>query len=218
MDPVSIVPWVIAAFIFLFFTLSAYGKKRSEDFHRFARRKGMSFVKKSDLAALEQLNNLELIPDNRINTASNIIRGDVDGVSVMICDLHVTKATGNPTMSTYKTGQTVFILQRDQINLPFFIMYPAGFANKMLHTSGKKNIDFPSHPEFFRTYVLKSDDEIAVRKSFHDQALAFFVNHGGLNIEGRRNRLLYFRRGTFIKPAELNAFLSESLTIFRMFA
>jgi hypothetical protein len=217
MDPDLIIPLGIAAFIILIFTGYAYGKKRVEAFHRFARRKGMSFTKKAELAALKQFNDLELIPDNTINTVSNIIQGDIDGISVMICDVRITKLTGNTSMPTHQNGHTVAILQGDQIDLPFFTMYPANFVYKMLRTLGKQSIAFPSHPEFSDTYALKGDNENAMRKSFHDQAVAYFINHKELSIEGKGDRLLYFRFGKLIKPGELNSFLSEALAIFRLF-
>jgi hypothetical protein len=217
MDPALIFPLGIAAFIILIFTGYAYGKRRIEAFHRFARRKGMSFTKKADPAAVNQFNDLELIPDNTINTVSNIIQGDVDGISVMICDVRITKLTGNTSMPTHQNGHTVAILQGDQINLPFFTMHPANFIYKMLRTLGKQSIVFPSHPEFADTYVLKGDDENALRKSFHDQAVSYFMHHKELSIEGRGNRLLYFRFGEFIKPGELHSFLSDSISVFRLF-
>ena len=217
MDPDLIIPLGIAAFIILIFTGYAYGKRRIEAFQRFARRKGMSFTKKADLSSINQFNGLELIPENTINTVSNIIQGNVDGISVMICDVRITKLTGNTSMPTHQNGHTVAILQGDQIDLPFFTMYPANVIYKMLRTLGKQSIAFPSHPEFSDTYVLRGDDENAVRKSFHDQAVSYLINHKELSIEGRGNRLLYFRFGKSIKPGELNSFLSEGIAVFRLF-
>ncbi len=217
MDPVSIIPWVIAALIVFILVAYSSGKRRNEAFHRFARRKGMSYTKKTDLPAPEQFNDLELIPDNTINTISNIVKGEADGVSVMICDVRSTKITGNTSMPSHQTGHTVAILQGDQINLPFFTMHPANFVYNILRTLGKSSIDFPSHPEFSDIYVLKGEEENAVRNSFHDQAVAYFINHKGLSIEGRGSRLLYFSFGKLIKPEELNSFLSEGLAVFRLF-
>jgi len=217
MDPVSIIPWVIAAMIFFIFVAYSYGKRRSEAFHRFARRKGMSYIKKADLAAPEEFKDLELIPDNTINAVNNIIKGEVESVFVMICDLRSNKITGNTSMPIHQTGHTVAILQGDQIDLPFFTLHPSNFVYNMLRTLGKSSIDFPSHPEFSQIYVLKGDEENAVKKSFHDQAVAYFINHTGLSIEGRGNRLLFFSFGKLIKPEELNSFLSQGLAVFRLF-
>ncbi len=217
MDPVSFIPWVIAALVIFIFIAYAQGKKRTEAFHRFARRKGMSYAKTSDLPVPEEFKDLELIPDNTINTVSNIMQGEVEGVSVMICDMRTTKITGNRSMPTHQTGHTVAILQGNQIDLPFFTMHPANFVYNMLRTLGRKSIDFPSHPEFAHTYVLKGDDDNAIRMSFHDQALAYFTKHTGMSIEARGDRLLYFRFGKLLKPEELNTFLSEGLAVFRLF-
>ena len=217
MDLSQILQLGIAVLVVIIIIGYTYGKKRSEAFHRFARRRGMSYVKKADLPLPDQFNDLELVPENTINTLSNIIQGEIDGVDVMICDLRSTKITGNRSMPSHQTGHTVAILQGNQIDLPFFTMHPANFVYNMLRTLGKKNIEFPSHPEFAHTYVLKGEDENAVRNSFHDQAVAYFINHKGLSIEGRRNRLLYFRFGKLLKPEELNSFLSEGLAVFRLF-
>ena len=217
MDPASIIPWGIAAVFVIVYAGYIYGRRRSEGFHRFARRKGLSYAKKADAAVPALFDNLELIPDHTTKTVSNIIKGEVDGITVIICDYRTTEERDGSPARIHQTGQTIAILQGDQIDLPFFTMHPANFVSHMLPTFGKKSIDFTIHPEFSGAYVLKSDDENGVRKTFHDRAVSYFINHKGMSIEGRGNRLLYFRDGKFIKPAELNSFLSEGLAVFRLF-
>lgn len=218
MEPSQIVPLAIAALVVIIFIGYAFGKKRSEAFHRFARRRGMSYAKKADFSSINQLKDLQLVPHNLITTVSNVIKGEVDSISVMLCDLRTSKGTGNVSMPMHKTGQTIVVLQSRMIDLPSFTMHPANIFHKAFRTIGKQNIPFHSHDEFSDTYTVSGDNENAVREKFHDQAIAYFLNHKGRTMEGSRDRLLYFRSGKFIKPEELNSFLTEALEVFRFFA
>ena len=50
---------------------------------------------------------------------------------------------------------------------------------KLCEMLGLKDIDFDSHPQFSKDYLLKGADEAAVRRCFHPAVLTFFEQHTG---------------------------------------
>ena len=110
MEPSQIVPLAIAALAVIIFIGYTFGKKRGEAFHRFARRIGMSYAKKADFSSIDQLKDLQLLQHNMIKTVSNVMKGEVDSIAVMLCDLRTSKGTGNVSMPMHQTGQTIAVL------------------------------------------------------------------------------------------------------------
>jgi len=79
--------------------------------------------------------------------------------------------------------------------LPDFVMAPEGFFSKVAQLFGSADIDFFTHPDFSKKYVLKAEDDGAVRALFTDPILEHFEQSPGWTVESAANRLVVFRNG-----------------------
>jgi hypothetical protein len=210
----SVIPWIAGFFIIVLFAAYRYGKRRSEAFQSYARQRGLSYPGRVDINADEEFRDFLLFSDDSEKKVSNLIRGEMDGARVMMFDYRSTTGIGQ---SASTRSQSVVILQSGRFNPPAFEMYPKDIFQKVLGALGKKGIDFPSRSGFSDAYVLKAEDENAVRKAFSDTVLSYFGNHKGLTVEVKGGRLLYYRNGRLIRPDDIHAFLQEGLEILRLF-
>ena len=82
---------------------------------------------------------------------------------------------------------------------------------------GFQDIDFEDHPQFSKTFVLKGNDEPAIREFFDNQLLDFFAGRQGICFECSPGLLIYFRGGKKSKVEELRGFLSEGYSVYAAF-
>jgi hypothetical protein len=210
----QVIPWIAVIFIIVFFAAYRFGKRRGEDLQRFARQRGLSFSARAGSKAEEEFADFLLFSDNSDRKLSNIIRGEMDGVPVIMFDFQATTGVGQ-SASTHR--QSVVIMQPHSSGLPDFEMYPKGMLFKVFRIFSKKEIEFPSRSGFSEAYALKSADEDAVRKVFPDMVLSYFEKHKGLTVEVKGGRLLYYRNGKLTSPDEVKSFLQQGLEIIKLF-
>jgi hypothetical protein len=80
------------------------------------------------------------------------------------------------------------------------------------------DIDFPSHPEFSKRYLLRSPDERRARSLFTASLLTYLEQippDKKWHIEGTADTLILYRGGFPVSPDALQAFLHESSAIAR---
>ena len=211
----SLVAWIAAIIIIVSLAAYRYGKMRGEGLQRFARQRGLGFSRKADINAYEEFRDFLLFSDDSEKKVSNIIRGEAEGVHVMMCDYHSTTGAGQ---SASTRTQTVVIMESPRFSLPAFEMYPKDIFRRVFGIlSKKKDIDFPSRRGFSEEYALRSENEETVKMVFSDTVLSFFENHKGLTVEVKGGRLLYYRNGKLIRPEDARSFLQEGLEILRVF-
>ena len=214
MDPLNFIPIAVVFFIVLLITGYTAGKKRRETFHRFARRRGLSFSGRADVNAEEGLESFTLFSDDTGKNLSNLIKGEMDGVYIKIFDYRSRTGTGQ---TRAMKRESVIILQSKILRLPSFEMYPVNIIHKVLPLKRNQDIDFQTAEGFSKAYLLRSYEENAIREIFDDQVLSYFENHTGLTIEGNGDRLLYYRDGTLMKPDEIQPFLMEGIEMVKLF-
>ncbi len=213
MDP-TIIPWVVIFFIVIIVAGYAYGKKRSEALRTFARRRGLSFSPSANAGIHEEVKGFQLFSDTTEKMFSNLINGDMNGTQLMMFDYRSTTGSGR---SASTNSQSVFIVRSARLDLPAFEMYPNDIFHRFRGVMGNQNISFPSSGGFSNAYILRSDDEEAVRKAFTAVVLSYFENHMGLSVEIKGKRLLYYRKGELMRPDQMRSFLSQGLEILRLF-
>lgn len=70
---------------------------------------------------------------------------------------------------------------------------------------------------FSKKYLLRGDDELAIRELFTGDVLRFYEQHPGLITEGSGNKLLFYRDKIVVKPDSIQSFLDEALAVRSLF-
>jgi hypothetical protein len=133
-----------------------------------------------------------------------------DSVDVTIFECFVAGKEGNRNIIT------VVLFESDQLNLPYFFLYPRFFYHKILSLMGNQNIKIGDFPKFSKNYVLNSGNEEKARNLFNSKVLSYFEKNYGWSVEGKGIMLLVTRRER-VDPQNIKNFLQEADMIFRLF-
>ncbi|RLS56488.1 MAG: hypothetical protein DWH91_06780 [Planctomycetota bacterium] len=145
------------------------------------------------------------------STMKNLMYGQRDGTDIAIFEYEY------PRAKNHTIRQTVIWMQRRGTRLTDFALRPEGVWNQLGGWSGHGDINFDSHPRFSRDYLLRGDDEEAIRELFTDDVLRFYETHPELITEGEGNKLLFYREGVLVPPERIRAFLEEALAVRSLF-
>lgn len=114
--------------------------------------------------------------------------------------------------------QTVAVFQLAGKTLPGFLLKPENLLHKIGSVFGYKDIDFEESPEFSRRYLLRGDDEKAVRSLFKPWVLSFFEQKPGWSVEGRGPWLVIYRQDKRLNPERFREFWNEVMEFPSRFA
>lgn len=185
-------------------------KKRKEALGVAADEFGLSFLPDGDGALESRLGSFSLFGQGRKRKLTNLIKGDTDEVEIALFDYQYTTGSGKH-QHTHK--QSVAALHSTELQCPHFTMRPEGMFDKIGSAIGFQDIDFDSHPEFSKMFVLKGE-EAQVRSFFVPSVLEFFEQHKGISVEARPGALIFYRSGKRVKPEQLKDLLSDAYQVF----
>ena len=172
----------------------------------FARELNLKFDPEGHAELHESLKRFHLATLGPYSTMKNLMYGQRDGTDIALFEYR------------YQAGksfrsQTVIWMQRRGTRMTEFALRPESGWNQLASWFGHGDINFASHPHFSRDYLLRGDDESAIRELFTDEVLNFYESHSELITEGEGNKLLFYRETVLVPPAELRAFIDEALEI-----
>jgi carbonic anhydrase len=126
---------------------------------------------------------------------------EVDGVIVTLFDYIYT--TSGKHSTTY--FQSVFLFEPGDQSFPDFTLRPEGAFDKMFSAFGYQDIDFCQRPEFSRQYILRGQDEAAIRQTFNDRLLSFYESNPGTFTDAVDNQLFVYRAHHRLQPEEIES-------------
>ncbi len=94
--------------------------------------------------------------------------------------------------------------------LSHFHLFSQGHAKK-IQVFGLQDIDFDTHPDFSKRYLLKGDDESEIRKLFRLDTLSFYESHGKLSTEAAGHQLIHYHANRRVPPEKLSEFIREGV-------
>jgi hypothetical protein len=216
----SFTPWIIGLVVVLIIgkiTRSFLGdRKRTNELKNKAQFLGFCFkgsVGSQELVKLME-QTVSFSHDSRSLSTSNLMQGEVGGVSVTIADYSFYTGTGK---SSKFNERTFLLIESKNMNLPSFYLKPAGWvSDRVQKLVGFQDVDFESHPQFSKKYFLcafndgsevtrsslglipgsisraPSKNDSNVRELFESSGILDFLElQTGLIIEGEGNRLLF---------------------------
>ena len=206
--------------MFLAFALFAGGamwyshrtaKKRREAFIETAQEMGLQSSPDGDSELMDRFSGFKLFSRGRARRMKNVVQGDSGEVKIAIFDYQYTTGSGKQTRTHY---QSVVSLQSHEIQCPDFTMRPEGMLDKIGGAIGLQDIDFDSHPNFSKMFVLKSSNEPAIREYFQPALLEFFETKKGISVEAGHGALFFYRPSKKIKPEEIKDYLGQAYEVY----
>jgi len=187
-----------------------YEKKRTEALAPVAAELGLQFHTGDNPPFVAPWASYYLFEYGHNKLFANVMHGQVEGVEAAVFDYRFTTGSGK-SKSTHH--QTVVCLRADDLRLPFFALRPEGIFHKIGQLLGYQDIDFDTHPSFSAKYLLRGQDEAAIRATFDEQLLNFLDNTKGLSLDGGNDRFLYYRHGKRCEPGEVRQMVFDALQV-----
>ncbi len=206
---------VIIGFFVMFAGLLAYlwwaEKKRKQALAEVAEELGLEYFPDGKPDLLTDIGDFALFNIGHSRKQTKVIMGETDDVRIAIFDYRYTTGSGK-NQSTHQ--QSVVALQSPQLQMPTFNMRPEGIFDKIGSALGFQDIDFPSHPDFSRMFVLQGPDETQIRDFFDEELLSQFEQLEGYTVAGRNGALILYRSGKRIKPEQIKDYLGKAYEVF----
>lgn len=106
--------------------------------------------------------------------------------------------------------QTLAAFRRSNRRLPRFELSPESLLHKIGQAFGYKDFDFEGFPEFSGKYLLRGEDEAAVRALFRPFLLQHLGLHPGWSVEGGGDWVVAYRAGRRVEPRALQGFFEDA--------
>lgn len=145
---------------------------------------GFQFHEKGDSSLLDRLDGSRLgspqSEDRHIRGPA--LRRKVDGQEIIIFGLSHCHRTKHGSARRIKS--TVFLLESTELDLPQFVAIPEAWLQKLGNLFGGEDIDFTDYPKFSGKFILRGEDETAIRQVMTDEVLRAFEEHTAIGISG----------------------------------
>lgn len=187
-------------------------QKRTQELKVFAEEHGWDFEPGTPVHTIPGIDRFALFDLGHDKEIRNLMYGDFDGVNASVFDYIYTLGSKHPT--TY--FQSVVLLEQTDQRFPVFTLRPEGVFDKMFSAFGYQDIDFGQRPDFSRQYILRGEDEPAIRRIFNDQVLSFYERNPGTFTDAGEEQLFIYRARERLQPVEIESYLDLALQIPRL--
>ncbi len=189
-----------------------YERKRTEALAAAAKALGMDFCQETEaVPVLTSIRRLRLFQRGRRRKFSNVLHGDRDGLRLAIFGYQFTTGSGK-NQTTHR--QTVFAVEAADLDSPAFEVRPEHVFHKIGQLMGYQDIDFPNDPEFSKKYIVRGENEGAVRDFLTPERIQVISRLGKVSVEGEGNRFVMYRARKRIKPETVKEFFDEGIQLY----
>jgi hypothetical protein len=222
---------IVGSIIWAFFK----GRKRAQEMRNAGASLNLREASKSDKQVLEDNIEQSRLFSDGSSWPKTVLVGDVNGVRVTLADYNF-----SPPGTKRKTKETTLLtIQTNSLSLPPFTLMPSGWLIDSLSSMvGYRDINFDSHPQFSKQYLLRAFDENdqgnefsryeepsssafkasknepLVRDLFTHELLDLLETNSGVSLEGRGDQFILRRFTSQRVPAnELTAFVELGVKI-----
>ena len=186
-------------------------KKRREKFNEIAIEMGLTFFPNGDQNLLDRLHAFRMFNQGRARKMNNLVSGDSGEVQMAIFDYQYTTGSGK-NATTHR--QSIAALQSTALRCPDFTMRPEHFFDRIGGALGFQDIDFETHPQFSKLFVLQGSNEAALRTYLQPKLLEFFESKPGISVEAQPGMMFFYRSGKRVKPDEIKDLLAQAYEVF----
>jgi len=175
---------------------------------------GLTFSAQGNVLQVSHLDWCDLFSRGGSKKALNLMRGSNEGREISVFDYQYVTGHGKSRKVVYST---VACLRTDGATLPTFVLRPEGAWDKISSWFRSADINFDTHPRFSRSFVLRGEDEAAVRATFTPPVLEYFEEHSDISAEGSNDTLLFYRVGKKVPPEGVSQFLADAFEALAVF-
>jgi hypothetical protein len=200
--------------IAIFLIAWRYERIRNREIKRQARILGYDYAEEDADLLANVLPKLHLLGQGHSRKVRHRLRSESGGGLTVFFDFRY-RTGGGQHSSNHQ--QSVVAFRDPTMSLPAFELRPENVFHRIGSALGYQDIDFPSHPDFSRRYLLRGEDETAVRKLFSAPIVRFFARRKGWSVEGGGEWLIVYRHRRRVRPADLRRFFKDTEEIKRVF-
>ena len=216
---VVLFPFVILAIVFSLFAIIAVytsrkEKERTRQLQLTASQLGWSFAAAAPLNMIAGVERFALFNQGHGKEIKNFMYGAARGTKAAVFDYVYVTGSGK---SRQVHRQSVVYLEPPTLSLPYFSLRPEHLLLKIFTAFGYQDIDFGQRPEFSRQYILRGQDEQAIRQTFNDGLLSFYEQYPGTCTDGGGNQFFVYRGGYRFQPQEIQSYVGLALTALSLF-
>lgn len=204
---------IIVLFVVIFLYQRKKAKERTQQLQAVAAQLGWQFVEEAPLNMIAGLENFGLFTQGHGKQITNMMYGTASGIKAGVFDYVYVTGSGKHRQTHY---QTVVYLEPANLSVPYFSLRPENFMHKIFTAFGYQDIDFGQRPEFSKRYILRGQDEGAIRRTFNDSLLSFYENYQGTCTDAGGNQLLMFRSGYRFEPHEIQGYVGLGLQVLNL--
>jgi hypothetical protein len=190
-------------------------KERTRQLQLTASQLGWSFAASAPLNMIAGLERFTLFNQGHAKEIKNFMYGEASGTKAAVFDYVYVIGYGK-NRQTHR--QSVVYLEPANLSVPYFSLRPENVLLKIFTAFGYQDIDFGQRPEFSRKYILRGQDEQAIRRTFNDGLLSFYEQYLGTCTDGGGNQLFVFRGGYRLQPHEIQGNVGLALKLMTLFA
>jgi hypothetical protein len=189
-------------------------KKRTEKMRAAAMNLGLTFEAEQAQEMVGQLSHFPLFQAGHTKRLRNVIAGSEGGVEFKLFDYRYTTGSGK---NSHTWHQTVLMMRSARLRLPAFTLRPENIFHKIGGVFGYQDIDFDSHPNFSKKYLLRGQVEGDIRNTFAPHVLDFFDQNHDITLEGLQGEMIYYKQARKLSPEELRPLIEGGLYIHGLF-
>jgi hypothetical protein len=191
-----------------------YEKKRTAALEAIASDIGLEFSTTKDDQLLERMQVFALFNKGHGRKMKNVMTAEDENANLSIFDYQYTTG-GGKHQQTHR--HSVIAVESEALRLPKFSLRPENLFHKIGAAIGFQDIDFDDHPEFSEWFVLKGENEAAIRSFFDNELLDFFTQRKGTYIESAPGVFIYLYGGRK-RPEQMREFITNGYMIYSTFA
>lgn len=185
-------------------------KKRTAAMQALAQRLGWAYESAPFITILSGPSRFELFTSGRSQEIRNHVAGERNGRPTSVFD-HSYVTGSNKSRAVWR--QTVVHVQLPGAELPPFALRPEHAIHKLGGLFGYQDIDVEADPEFSRLYLLRGEDEAAIRALFDADVRDFFHRQPRSCAEAAGADLYFWRTSKIVKPEEIDGLLDQAVDL-----
>jgi hypothetical protein len=199
--------------IFLIIYNNKKEKERTQALQATAAQLGWNFAPQAPMNMISSLERFPLFREGHSKQIKNFMYGEAQGIKAAVFDYVYVVGSGKNRHTYF---QSVVYLEPPDLNVPNFSLRQEGFMQKVLSAFGYQDIDFGQRPEFSRQYILRGQDEPAIRRTFSDRLLSFYESCPGTCTEAAAGQMFVYRSGYRFQPQEVQSFVGLALQLLNL--